>query len=226
MWKSAIAGALVAVLIVATIAAGAFYYVTHARRVTPLSGSDEVVLVFASSAPDGASVAGLVSIVAQGRLRDVSPDTTVTVPGTSFSRLSDAYVFGGGAGVSRALGRQQSGSLRPYVVIPSEVWRHMVDASGGLLVTVPTEVTEFDGSRLSTIRAGEQTLTAEAVGSVLRSLSYVPPDEQSTLRGALEQRLAALLVRESSAPNALQSNLSPSVLDAWRTQVLPGVVGR
>jgi len=220
MWKSVTFGALIALIVVAAAVAGGTYYLRHVQRDTPLTAGDEVVLVFVSSAPDGAGVAGLIEVVGNGAMKDVSPDTTVTVPGTSYSRLADAYVFGGGAGVSSALGNGPAGERRPYVVVPGTVWQRLVDASDGVHVTMPRAITEFDGSHLSNLPSGEQTLTAPGVGSLLRSLAYLSPAERTSLRTSLAVQLGALVARDASVAQAVESDLSVPVVEAWRTEQL------
>ena len=130
----------------------------------------------------------------------MSPDTTVTIPGTSYTRLSDAFVFGGGAAVARALGASDSGGRVAFVSVPEPEWRAAVEASRGVEVNVRERVTVFDGRKLTTIPAGKQRLSADDVAALLRGLSYVSPSQSQAIRRELERQLAGAVA--TGAPGA------------------------
>ena len=114
----------------------------------------------------------------------------MTIPGTSYTRLGDAFVFGGGAAVARALGDRQDGGRVAFVSVPESEWRAAIEASRGVEVNVREKVTVFDGEKLTTIPAGKQTLSANDVAALLRGLSYVSPSQSQAIRRELERQLA------------------------------------
>lgn len=81
-------------------------YLAKAGALTRTDRLDSVVVVFASRAEDGAEVAQVVALVTGGgrTVRLLDPQGAVTIPGSSYQTLADAYPFGGGEAVARALG--------------------------------------------------------------------------------------------------------------------------
>jgi len=224
MWKSVLVGAIVAVLVVIGASAGGYLYVSSSGGASDAEQQDRVVLIFESPAEDGATVAALVSLVAEGRMRDISPDTTVSIPGTSHTRLSDAFVFGGGRAVASAIETSQGAGTAAFVSVPEGVWRASLDATQGVKVTVPEKVTVFDGSRLVSVPSGEQTLTADVAGALLRSLPYVTGVGGANLRGELERQLARALVAADPGVVQLDSDLADETLGLWLKGQLADVV--
>jgi hypothetical protein len=214
MGKSMLMGAILAVVLVAVLGVGGYLYSRSVSGIVEVHPEDRVVLIFESPAEDGATIAGLVTVVTDGRMHDVSPDTTVTIPGTSYTRLSDAFVFGGGAAVARALGDTQSGHVA-FVSVKESEWRAAIEATRGVFVDVPEKVTVFDGKKLTTIRAGKQTLSADDVGSLLRGLSYASPRQAQAIRRELERQMAVALAARAPTVNRLETSLSPAALELW-----------
>lgn len=219
MWKAMWTGAIVALLLVAVVGAGGFLYLRTQAKTANLAQGDRVVLIFESPAEDGATVAALISMVADGRMQDISPDTSTTVPGTTYNRLSDAYVFGGGAAVARSV-TSTSTSRTAFVSVPAATWRTALEATQGVTVNVPQKVTVFDGTSLITIAEGQRTLSAAEVSALLRGLSYVSPEGAAALRLQIERQLAAALVAAPPVPDAVQSDLAPEPLAIWMRDYL------
>lgn len=215
MGKSVVVGALVAIVLVVAVGLGGYVYLRGVGRTADGELQSRVVLVFESPAEDGATVAALICVVADGRMRDVSPDTTVTIPGTSSTRLSDALVFGGGASVASALGTSESVRPTAFVTVPESVWHAAIDATHVVQVNVSNDVTVFDGEELITIRSGEQRLTAAKVGALLRGLPYMAADENAAVRKQLERQLAAAVAAARPTGDGLKSDLPPKVLGSW-----------
>jgi hypothetical protein len=215
MGKSVLVGAILALVLVAVLGAGGYLYSRSVGGITDIRPQDRVVLIFESPAEDGATVAALITVVADGRMRDVSPDTKVTIPGTSYTRLGDAFVFGGGAAVARALGNSRQGGRVAFVSVPESEWRAAIEASRGVEVNVRDKVTVFDGQKLTTIPAGKQKLSADSVAALLRGLSYVSPTQSQIVRRELERQLASALASRPPSAELLDSSLSPAALGLW-----------
>jgi len=215
MWKSVLVGALLAIVLVVAASVGGYLYVRAAGGTADAQQQDRVVLIFESPAEDGATVAALVSVVAGDRMQDVSPDSTVTIEGTSRSKLSDAFVYGGGRAVVRALGTPENGGPTAYVAVPEAVWRAALEGTTSVKVTVPERVTVFDGSTLIAIPSGEQTLTASVAATLLRSLPYMGEQGRAKLRRELDSRLAKALVAASRGIEQIDTDLSDETLELW-----------
>jgi hypothetical protein len=219
MGKSMLVGAVLAVVLVAVLGVGAYFYLRGPVAASVALQQERVVLVFESPAEDGATIAALISIVADGKMRDASPDTQVTIPGTTATRLSDAYVFGGGGAVARALGAPDAGGPTAFVAVPAVTWRAAVDATRGVTVSVPEKLTVFDGNQLVTIPSGQQKLSAAQITALLNAQSYLTTAQSAVLRAELASQMAAALAAAKPVAGqptvALESDLSPEALAAW-----------
>jgi len=202
------------------------YYLRSPESPFASPSPDNVLLVIASPAPDGAAAAGLIGTVAGGRLTDVDPETTVTIPGTSSSKLGDAYTFGGGAGVvAAAQGILGSRSLA-YVAVPQASWAAAVTRAGGVRVMLPDAMAVFDGTTLTTLSPGEQTLNAAQVVAVVRGLSYLPAADRQTVRVALLQGVSGALATTPGVASEVQSDLPAKMRDEWLSDTLLKATGR
>jgi hypothetical protein len=137
------------------------------------------------------------------------------VAGTTYNRLSDAFVFGGGAAVAKALGPHETGGPTAFVAVPESVWMAALESTEGFVVIVPERIKVFDGSKLVTIPSGEQTLTPSAVTTLLKGLPYVSEGSTETLRRALELQLALALTKAHPVAGQLESDMSSESLQFW-----------
>lgn len=142
----------------------------------------------------------------------VSPALPVTIPGTSYTALADAYPFGGGEGTAAALARARNERPLPYVAISADQLAQAVKAAGGVRVDLPAPMNVFDGERLYSLKKGEQTLSADELHALLKGAPYLNAAE----RERLDRELADALVRALAAhPDALRNpdtNLSEGAL--------------
>ncbi|MEI7813640.1 MAG: LCP family protein [Coriobacteriia bacterium] len=215
MGKAVFVGAVLAIVLAAVLGVGAYFYMRVLGGGMDARRQDCVVLILESPAEDGATIAALISLVADGQMLDVSPDTTATIPGTSKNRVRDAFVFGGTAAVARALRQGQVRGPTAYVGVPAAVWRRAVDASGGVTVNMPQKVTVFNGAELVTIPVGRQKLTSTQVAAVLNGQAYLSPAEGTALRHELAVQVAAALVGSGPAADSLKTDLSEASLLVW-----------
>jgi anionic cell wall polymer biosynthesis LytR-Cps2A-Psr (LCP) family protein len=225
MGKSILVGVLVALVVAAVVVGGGYYYLSTTAKVSGSGDTSRVVLVFVSPDQDGAMVARLVSLVSDGRLQDISPETTVTIPGTDASRLSDAYAFGGGAGVASAIATGAA-TAYPYVVVTPQVWRDAVDRSQGVTVTLSENVDVFDGATLTTLPPGDQRLNSQQVQALMSALPFVRADLAPSLREQLVRQLSAALVSGGIQPAQLETDLSAEAVKAWLNNALLKAVTR
>jgi len=231
MGKAVFVGAVLAIVLAAVLGVGAYFYMRVLGGGMDARRQDCVVLILESPAEDGATIAALITVVADGKMRDVSPDSTVTIPGTTATRLSDAYVFGGGGAVARALGAPDAGGPTAFVAVPTSTWRAAVDATGGVTVSIPQKLTVFDGTQLVTIPAGQQKLSAAQVTALLNAQSYLTAAQSADLRAELASQMAVALAAAKPTAGqptvALESDLAPEALAAWlQTSLLRAATSR
>jgi len=180
----------------------------------------EVALVAAAPDENGDVVAQIVALVdvKAATLEPVSPATEVTLPGTTYGTLADAYPFGGGAGVAEALARATGGPTPAYVAVDAASLRNVVAEAGGVRITLPAEMAVFDGETLYTFAPGATTLTADELGAVFKGAPYLTDAQRSQLDAELAGMLATLLAEwpdglaAASDTGAIDTNLSPEAL--------------
>lgn len=206
------------VLIVAVAVGGALLYRSWSGRAGVSAENLERVLIVAAAPDENGDVVGQIIVVvdvATGTLEPVSPALEVTIPGTTYSTLGDAYPFGGGAGTAEALARAEGGEPLPYVAIGAGALMDAVQAAGGAQVTLRAPMSVFDGEDLYTFEAGEQTLDAEELGAVLKGAPYRTQDLRDKLDAELGQALVETLAASPETLEAVQdTDLSAEALGA------------
>jgi hypothetical protein len=228
-------GVVAGLLVVALSVAGIVVLGPRLRSPMASPGDRALLVVASKSGADGSQVAQLVGIAqltgSQLTVRLVDPMTTVTVPGTSYSQLRDAYSFGGAAGVSNAVAVIVGQRPLPTVAVGQQGLEALVDGAGGVTVTVPAAASVFDGERLFTFEKGPQRLTGSEVVALLSSVEYLKtPDEQQELRVAVASGMANALSasrQQTLAPGLVSSTLKTEDLSALAQRLhagLPGVV--
>lgn len=181
----------------------------------------EVALIAAAPDENGDVVAQIVALadVRAGTVEPVSPATEVTLPGTTYSTLADAYPFGGGAGVAEALARARGGPAPAYVAVSAAALRSAVAEAGGVRITLPADMAVFDGETLYTFSSGPTTLTADELGAVFKGAPYLSAAERAELDAEFANMLTALLAEwpgglaSAADTGAIDTNLSPEALD-------------
>lgn len=176
------------------------------------------VLIVAASPDEDGAVVGQIVLVADIRdtpasLEPVSPALDVEIPGTTYSTLADAYSFGGGEGVARALAQARGEAAHPYVALSADELAEAVAAAGGMRLTLPADMSVFDGTDLYTFERGPQTLSAARLAAVLKGAPYLADAERERLDASLAEGLAAVLAAEPGAlEGATRTDLAPDAL--------------
>lgn len=154
-----------------------------------------VLLVGAAPDENGDVVAQIVAVAdvsgSTVTLEAVSPSTSVTIPGTTYDTLADAYPFGGGGGVADALARITGDEALPYVALDARTFAAALEQEGSVALKLPAPMSVFDGEELFTISSGTQDLTPAEVAAVFKGAPYLEAGD----RTELDSELAALLAR-------------------------------
>ncbi len=80
-------------------------------------------------------------------------------------------------------------------------------------VTLPADMSVFDGSDLFTFERGEQMLSAAELHAVLKGAPYLADGERERLDASLAEGLAAVLAAEpESLTGATRTNLAADAL--------------
>jgi len=212
--------AVATAVVIALGAAAAWYLGVFESDTVGVDDLAEVALVAAAPDENGDVVAQIVALVdvGAGSLEPVSPAIEVTLPGTTYGTLADAYPFGGGSGVAEALARARGGAAPAYVALDASALRSAVAEAGGVRITLPAEMAVFDGETLYTFASGATTLSADDLGAVFKGAPYLTDAQRSQLDAELAGALGTLLAEwpggltSASDNGAIATNLSPEAL--------------
>lgn len=219
MRGAVITGAVAAVIVIAA-AAGAGWYLTRTKGdAGKVTAADRAVVMLAGTAEDGATVAQLVAVVdvSGGTLKvtDIDPATVVSIPGTTYDRLRDAYPFGGGAAVAKGVAGVQGGKQLPYLVVPAETWSIEPSGTASLDVVLPRRIDVFDGSRLVSFPQGDAHVGPADLPFLMQGLGYLSAADRVKVRtvvaDAFVRRLGSMAL---SAPK-VQTDMSSDALAAF-----------
>jgi hypothetical protein len=170
-------GVLAGLVAVVVIGVGGYAYLSSTGALTKTQTLDRAVVVFSSAAEDGAQVAQVVALLTDGgaKIEFVDPTATATIPGTSYTKLADAYPFGGARGVADALAGRAGGRVA-YVDVPESAWTSVLASqvgTGGIGVVLPQSSEVFDGTRLVSFRSGENRVSPADVPHLMQGVAYL-----------------------------------------------------
>jgi hypothetical protein len=177
-----------------------------------------LLIIVALPDESGAVVAQVVADVdlAKGVVATVDPATEVVIPGTSFSALRDAYPFGGGAGVARALARARSSEALPYLVITAKAAEVALVACGGIDVELREPMTVFDGERLYDWSPGRVDIDdVSELRAMLNGIAYL--DERGR-QDVLRQVTKGAVLWAASYPEGLPTAVRNGVVETDLTE--------
>jgi hypothetical protein len=198
--RSIVIGAVCAVVVVAAgvgalvMRGGAKGGVPSGAATTPPS---KVVVVFAMAGEDNAVTAQLVATVdsATGRYELTESSTTVSIPGTSYTALRDAYPFGGAEAVAAALAAGKVTAGTAWVDVSPQAWEGLL--AQGFDTTMTEAFDTFDDltDHYSEFVVGPQHVAVEDLRGLVNGLPYL---------GA-EARLSAMADLAAASMRALKA---------------------
>lgn len=152
------------------------------------------------------------------RVRLIDPTRESRLVGVAYSRIGEAYPFGGGSAVLEAARGAGLTKARAAVGIDEDVWTKAVDAAGGLTVRIPEDVNAFVGGRLQRFVEGTETVSGRRAAALIVASRYVTdPVERRELREAVSigaLRAVGGIDRSGATGPSVQSSVRQSVL--WR----------
>ncbi len=172
-------GAIAALVILVVAGVGGWLYASRTGALSRIDSLDRVALVFASHGEDGTQLAQVVALVTRdgSSIDFIDPGTKAVIPGTSFSKIRDAYAFGGGKGVAAALEKRAGGPVA-YVDVPEDSWEAALAQAGGVTVSLPQSMEVFDGTTLASFSEGTSTVPASHVPLLMQGLTYMGVEQQ------------------------------------------------
>lgn len=209
---------------VAAIVVGAIVVASLAVVLKP--SDDEIllsrVLVIASApSADGGDIAPVAFILDDdGSATVVDMLEPLNVAGSSADNASEAFPFGGGSVVARALSARYGGRNLEWVVIPPDTWAAIIDEAGGVEVSIPSPLSVYAQGQLTVLEGGRQTLTGQEAVALVSAIDYLKNASDRKLvtmvvARSLGSSLAAkqpaidTLVRDGRAQSSVEPNLLP-----------------
>lgn len=213
-WSIVLASVAAAVVL---FAAGAVYLRVSSDADTEPS---RCVVVFAAPGEDATEIAQLVVVVdmATGSYEIEDANQAATIPGTSYTKLRDAYPFGGAEVIAAVL---DGGVVKPetaWVGISESGWQGLL--VNGVDVTIKESFETFDDvSEIYTeFLEGPGRIPATDLRALVNGAPYLSPDAQETIFEALAS--ASLQALASSKPGPeIETSLTQEQWDAFVTNI-------
>ena len=219
--RAALMGAGLAALLVVAAAFGYWIWLSaeeETRQVT------ELLVICTAPDEEGGEVAAVAFRLDLSAGSTESLDTLkpASVPGTSARTAREAFQYGGGPVVARALA--ESGSEpSEWMVVPWAVWSKVADDAGGLELDVPAGLSAYSGGTLTLIEPGRRTLTGSKLVAVAASTEYLSPDDAARSLAAMTEGLAGFLTSDPALlADLVSSGRAASSLEPERI----GAIGR
>lgn len=184
---------------------------------------DEVLLIAALPDENGDAVAQVIAKtdLARGTVTSIDPSTTVTIPGTSYSSLRDAYPFGGGDGVARAVATLHAEDPMPWIALGPGAVQRLLEGGARIEVRLEEPMAVFDGERLYEFGAGTVTVAnVSDLRAVLNGAGYLPPALRQRMIGDVAAGLVKAVadypggVGRAIEAGVFESDLAPEEADS------------
>ncbi len=203
--KSLAVGALLGLLVISVAVIAVLAGSGEIDWFAPTEPPGEVLVVAVTDDADGAAVGGVLLLFSDtGSIEVVDPFTEVTIPGTSYTLLRDAYAFGGGQAVVDAYAEARGLQNGPaWVVVPRGDWQALVDDAGGAVTVVPAGANVFLGDKLYAIEEGQQTLSGAELGALVATQATATPGDADRTNEAVGEALGTVLASSWAEVSAL-----------------------
>jgi len=216
--RSVLVGATLAVVVVAAVVGGLLLLRPAAKVSTAQAAPSTVVVAFALAGEDNAVTAQVVAIVdyATGRYELVDTTKTVSIPGTSYSQLRDAYPFGGAEAVAAALtdGTAQAGAA--WVGVSPAAWKRLLAAGFDATMTEAFDTFDETVDRYSEFVVGPQHVVVEDLPGLVNGLPYLAETARTVpTRGLAVASLRALAAAKPGP--GIETNLTAEQWNAFVT---------
>lgn len=208
---------VVVVVAIAVAALAAFVARGGAVKLGTRAAPDKVVVVFAMQDEQRTVVAQTIAVVdaATGSFETADTSATVSIPGTSYTLLRDAYPFGGAKAVATAL---DDGVLKPgtaWVEVTPDAWKRLLKAGVDVTITESFETFDEVTERYTEFVDGPNHVAADDLWGLVNGVAYLSAGERSTIIDAL----ARASLRELAAASPGQGITTDLTPEQWRAFV-------
>lgn len=208
-------GALVGVAIVVLAAALIAAYAVTGHRL-PGQGrqySGQVLVVAALPNAEGDIVASVIAAVdtsgGSAAIRSIEPSSPITMVGSGYDLLRDAYAIGGGGAVAEGVAQQEGADPMPFVDLGPDAVSAAITAAGGVSMDLPSEMNVFDGVRLYTLPAGPITASADEFRAIIDGAAFLPAAERESV---LQQASSGIVGLLAGYPGGLPAAVEAGVV--------------
>lgn len=227
-------GAFAGLILVAVVIVGVAAYTFLAGELPGQKAQDpgRVLVIAATTDDSGAKVAQVIAFVDSSStppaVDSVDPWATVSIPGTNYTALRDAYPFGGGQAVAEAYAGGHGSEKLPYLAIGEPQLIMAVDDAGGMVVNVPAEINVFDGEKLYTWLPGETTVDGAGLVAMLKGAPYLTEAERGDLLQSVSEGVVRLLgsweggLAAAAEHEGLETDLSPDAAVEFEHRLAAG----
>lgn len=193
--RAALFGAGLAVLLVVAAAFGYWVWLSAEQETRQVT---EILVICTAPDEEGGEVAAVAfrADLAAGSTAPLDTLRPASVPGTSARTARDAFPYGGGPVVARALSGEGGAETPEWVVVPWTVWSKVADDAGGLELEVPAGLSAYSAGTLTLIEPGRRTLSGAELVAVAASSEYLSREDASESLAAITQGLAGFLTSE------------------------------
>lgn len=190
--RAALVGAGIAVLLVAAAALGYWAWLSAEQETRQVT---EVLVICTTPDEDGGEVAAMAfrADLASGSTIPLDTLEPASVPGTSARTARDAFPYGGGPVVARALAGGSGTEVPEWIVVPWPVWSKVADDAGGLELDVPSGLSAYSAGKLTLIEPGRRTLTGAELVAVAASSEYLSEEDAADSLTAITRGIAGFL---------------------------------
>lgn len=221
----AVRGGVLAGLVAVLLAGAALAYLRLSGERLPFERPREVneVLVIAALPDENGDVVAQViakADLARGAVSSIDPSTTVTIPGTTYSSLRDAYPFGGGDGVARAVAALHAAEPMPWIALGPDGVARVLEGGARFEVQLEEPMSVFDGERLYEFAAGTVTVgNVSDLRAILNGAGYLPPLSRQRVLGDVAAGLVKAVaaypggVGPAIEAGVVESDLTPEEAD-------------
>lgn len=212
----AVRGGLLAGLVAVLAIAAAVAYLRMSGVRLPFERPREVerlLVIGALADENGELVAQVIAEadLARGVVASIEPSTPATIPGTTYASLRDAYPFGGGTGVARALAAVRGGDALPAIALDEAALARVFDSGGRFEVALAEPMSVFDGERLYEFRAG--TVTIASVSELRAMLNGAGYLSDGARRQVLRDACAGLVRAAAAYPGGLGAAVEAGLVE-------------
>lgn len=219
MTRALIAGAMIAVSMIAVVAALFAFGVLDLEAEAP----ERILVILTAPDAESVEVATVAFVLKSDGSAPVVLDTTApaVVPDTTARNAREAYPFVGGEGAAKVLSRQTGAQRLPWIVLPSARWSELIDDSEPLSVVVPEEVSVYRDGLLVVLDDGMQRLSGPQAVALLSSVDPLSGESQDDVVQQAAEGLSELvraqpeILQEAVEADDATSSLSERQLEAF-----------